>query len=96
MVYIAGFGEAEAARILIAAGGHCVAITALGTLSTNVEVLSEACHALYLIANRGGADAIAAIRAVDGTFMDKLRQASDFITAAGLYDAAAVVLAQLG
>lgn len=93
---IAAFGEAAGARKLLAAGGHSVAVAALGAVSTNAEVLDAACVALYLIARYGGADAIAAIRAVDGV-MDKLRQASDVIRAAGgMWDAAADVLALLG
>ena len=85
-----GPGEAEGGRILIAAGGHSVAITALGAFLMNAEVLYQACWALLVIADNGRADAIAAIRAVDGV-MDKLRQASDVITATGWDDAAARV-----
>ena len=83
--YIAHFGGAVAACALFAAGGHCVAITALGAFTTNMKVLHAACGALYWIAAYGGADAKAAIRAVDGV-MDKLRQASGALRAAGAPD----------
>ena len=96
MVNIPAYGGAEGARKLLAAGGHRVAVAALGAFSTNARVLAQACVALYYIAHYGGADAIAAIRAVDGV-RDKLRQASDVIKAAGWKnDYAALVLAQLG
>ena len=88
-------GKAEGVRKVLVAGGHRVAITALGAFSTNAGVLCMACLALFLIARKGGADAKAAIRAVDGV-MDKLRQASDVITATGWDDTAAKVLAELG
>ena len=93
--YIAHFGGAGA-RKLLAAGGHRVAVAALGACSTNARVLYRACAALYHIAGNGGADAKAAIRAVDGTLMDRLRRASDVITAAGEFDIAALALRQLG
>jgi len=93
---IAAYGKAEGARKLLAAGGHCAAVAALHACSTNARVLYRACEALYCIAHFGGADAVAAIRAVDGTLIDKLRQASRVIKAAGEYDYAAMVLAQLG
>ena len=92
---IAYCGEAESARKLLAAGGHRVAVAALGAFSTNAEVLKVACWALYWIAVNSDADAKTAIRAVDGV-MDKLRQASDVIKAGGEWDSAADVLAQLG
>ena len=88
---------AEGGRILLAAGGHRVAVAALGAFSTNAEVLWQACAVLFYIAVYGGADAKAAIRAVDGTLMDKLRQARPVITTLlGRYDYAVRVLAQLG
>ena len=96
MGYIAALGKAEGARILIAAGCHRVAITALDAFSTNARVLWQACAVLFYIARKGGADAKAAIRAVDGTLMDKLQHASDVITSTGESDYAADVLAQLG
>ena len=96
MGYIAALGKAEGARILIAAGCHRVAITALDAFSTNARVLWQACAVLFYIAYSGGADAKAAICAVDSTLISKLRQASDVMRAAGMYDRAADVLAQLG
>ena len=95
MGFIAICGGAAVARNIIAAGGHCVAVTALGAFSTNMGVLSLACYELWYIVRHGGVYAKAAICAVDDTLMDKLRQASDVITAAGEYDWAAGVLAQL-
>ena len=75
-----------------------MAITALGAFLMNAEVLYQACWALLVIADNGRADAIAAIRAVDGV-MDKLRQASGVMRAFRWDDSdnsAARVLAQLG
>ena len=95
MRVLAAFGYAGGARKLIAAGGHRVAIAALGVFSTNARASQVACRALHYIACHGGADAIAAMCAVDGV-MDKLRQASDVMRAAGRIDlAAATVLAWL-
>jgi hypothetical protein len=96
MTYILAFGGAEGARKLLAAGGHRVAVAALHACSTNAWVLHWACAALWYIADVDGADGIAAIRAVDYTLMEKLRQASDAIRAAGWGDWAAGVLRQLG
>ena len=95
MAGIAACGKTEAVHKLITAGGHRVAVAALDSSSRNARVLNKACEVLYHIARDGGADAKAAIRAVDGV-MDKLRQASDVIRAAGEYDYAAKVLARLG
>jgi hypothetical protein len=97
MVTIAVYGKAEGAHKLLAAGGHRVAVAALHACSTNVGVLARAFWVLYHIAAHGGADAKAAIRAVDGTLIEKLRQACDVVTAAGLWDevTAACALAQL-
>jgi len=94
---IAAYGKAEGARKLLAAGGHRVAVAALHARPTNAKVLARACWALWYIAHYCGADAKAAIRAVDGTFIDKLRQACDVITAVGLWDevTAAWVLVEL-
>ena len=75
-------GRDESAHKVLVAGGHRVAVAALG--STDAEVLKLACWVLYRIAVYGGADARAAICAVDGTLMDKLRHASDVIRAAGV------------
>ena len=96
MFHIAVNGEAEGARKLLAAGGHCAAVAALHAFSTNAGVLERACGALYYIAVNGGADAVAAIRAVDGTLIDKLTQARDVMRAGGWGDYAAEVLALLG
>jgi hypothetical protein len=94
---IADSGKAEGARKLLAAGGHCAAVAALHACSTNARVLNLSCEALYRIVEHGGADAVAAIRAVDGTLIDKLTQASDVIRAAGMRpDFADMALAQLG
>ena len=84
MTRVAYGGKIEGARKLIAAGGHRVAISALGAFSTNAVVLAEACFSLYWIVVCGDVNAKAAIRAVDGTFMDKLRQAYVAIQAAGI------------
>ena len=79
-------GGAEGARKVLVAGGHRVAITALGAFSTNAEVLYEACYALFRIFYYGGVDAKAAVCAVDDTLMDKLRRASAVLRAAGLFE----------
>ena len=94
-------GRDGSAHKVLVAGGHRVAVAALGAYSTNAIVLNaivlrKACEALNNIAYYGGADAKAAIRAVDGTLMDKLQHASDVITSTGESDYAADVLAQLG
>ena len=75
-------GRDGSAHKVLVAGGHRVAVAALG--STDAEVLKLACWVLYRIAVYGGADARAAICAVDGTLIDKLRHASDVIRAAGV------------
>ena len=92
---IAYYGEAKGARILIAAGGHRVAVAALGAFSTNREALHLACRALYYVAAYGGADAITSVRAVDGS-INKLRQASGAMRATSEFDWASYVLSKLG
>ena len=69
---------------LLKVGGHRVAISALDTFLTNVKVLYEVCYALRTIVCN--ADARDEMRAVGGTFMDKLWQASNGFAAAGLHD----------
>jgi len=92
---IADHDEAGGVRKLLAADGHCVAATALDAFSMNAALLYRACRVLFDIAHYGGADGIAAIRAVDDTLINKLRQASDVIRAAGWADWPPGLLVQL-